>query len=214
MSIFSLLSNLSVLTGLLPLLAAWYNYKYLNKVLKLSACLLLLSFVADALGFLLIDILHVHNTMYKMHSYIAGNILLLGAIYYCVFFEPVLKKAVIVITAIVLLIAVANVCFVQGIKEYPSISNTALSIVAISFSLTYFYRLFTGPVFINIQKEGFFWINSGIIFYYSVTIFMFMLYKQIYMAHIYQYYMINFIANIIANLIFSIGLLCKPLKTT
>jgi hypothetical protein len=214
MSIFSLSSNLSLLSGLLPLLAAWYNYKYLDKVSKILTLFLVLSFISDALGFALIDVFHVKNTMYRAHFYIGINIFFFGVIYYYIFFESLLKKAVIVVTIAAFLIAIANVFFVQGIKEYPSISNTALSIMAILFSLVYFYQLFTRQEFVQIQKEGFFWINSGIIFYYSITIFMFMLRKQLYLAHQQDYYMINNITNIIANLIFAVGLLCKPQQKT
>ncbi len=214
MTAFNFASNLSMLTGLLPLLAAGFNYKHLDKVLKLSAAFFLLSFLSDAISWLLIFVFRIPNTMYVSHLYVDANILFFGVIYYFVYFDPIFKKIAIFLATIAFLIAVSSIFFAQSLREYPSIANTALSIMAVLLSLLYFYQLFTRQEFIHIQKEGFFWINSGVIFYYSITIFMFMMYKQILLAHQQDYYMINYITNIIANLIFSAGLLCKPQKTT
>jgi len=77
-------------------------------------------------------------------------------------------------------------------------------------SLIYFYQLLSRQEFMYIEKQGLFWINSGVLFYYSITIFLFMLYNRINGEHRAYYYMMQSVTNIISNLLFSVGLLCKP----
>ena len=107
-----------------------------------------------------------------------------------------------------------NVIFIEGMSIYPSVSNTVLCIFLILLSLVYFYQLLTRQEFTYIEKQGMFWINSGVLFYYAINIFLFMLFNKISDADKPNYYMMQWVTNIIANLLFSIGLLCKPQKTT
>jgi len=107
-----------------------------------------------------------------------------------------------------------NVIFIEGMSIYPSVSNTVLCIFLILLSLVYFYQLLTRQEFTYIEKQGMFWINSGVLFYYAINIFLFMLFNKISNADKPNYYMMQWVTNIIANLLFSIGLLCKPQKTT
>lgn len=101
----------------------------------------------------------------------------------------------------------------RNFYEYPSESNTALSILLIILSLIYFYQLLNPLTFINIEKQSLFWINAGVLFYSAVNIFLFMIFTQIPPEDQHNYYIINSISNIIANVLYSIGLLCKPQKT-
>jgi hypothetical protein len=66
---------------------------------------------------------------------------------------------------------------------------------------------------VDIEKQGLFWINAGVLFYSSVNIFLFMILTQIPVDVQKNYLVINSITNIIANILFSVGLLCKPQKT-
>jgi len=102
----------------------------------------------------------------------------------------------------------------RNILEYPSVSNTASSIFLIILSLIYFYQLLYPEKFVYIEKQGLFWVNAGVLFYSSVNIFLFMLFSQIPDKGKADYYVIFSITNIITNLIYTVGLLCKPQKTT
>jgi len=126
---------------------------------------------------------------------------------------PLLKKVIIILTGVALLIVLFNLIFIESIWEFPSISNTVLSVLLIFFSLAYFYQLLNRQEFIHIEKQGLFWINAGVLFYFSINLFLFMLFKRIISAHLEEYYMIHNIVNIIANILYSVGLLCKPQKT-
>ena len=207
------LTIFSVLSGVFPVLAAWYNYRHLDKILKLTALFFSVSFLLDVVQEITV-FAGLRNNLPLIHIYILIGVLFYGAIYYHAFFKQALKKVILILVAIALLIVIFNVIFREGIWDYPSMSNTVLSVMLICFSLAYFYQLLNRQEFVHIEKLGFFWINAGVLFYFSLNIFLFMLLKRMIVNHQVGYYMIHNIVNIIANVLFSAGLLCKPQKTT
>jgi hypothetical protein len=108
---------------------------------------------------------------------------------------------------------IINEIFIESIRVYPSISNTILCMFCIPLSLIYFYQIFSLQEFVHIEKQGMFWINAGVLIYFSVNIFLFMLFNKISSAERSNYYMMQSVSNIVANLLYSVGLLCKPQKT-
>jgi len=213
MSVASIIALVSIISGIFPVAAAVYNYKQLDKVLKIAALYFLVSVLSDLLMQLMKNE-GVRNNWPVIHIYIALSILLLGAMYYYAFFNPILRKGIFVISGLALLFMIANMIFIETIWDYPSIANTVLSVVIICFSLVYFYQLLARQEFVHIEKQGLFWINAGMLFYFAINIFLFMLFKRILSEHQQGFYMINNITNIIANIIFTVGLLCKPQKAT
>jgi hypothetical protein len=209
----SILDFSSTYSGVLPVLAALYNYKNLDKVLKIAGVFFLVAFLIDVI-LELMTTMGVANNMPLIHLFIVINILFFTAIYYYAFFKPSVKKAIIGLAGLALLIVAFNVIFAEGIWEYPSLSITVLSILLICFSLAYFYQLLNRQEFIHIEKQGLFWINSAVLFYFAINIFLFMLFKQFSPDEKQEYYMIHSTSNIIANILYTVGLLCKPQKTT
>ena len=113
------------------------------------------------------------------------------------------------------LLLIASLIFVEGLRAYPTIANTLLGVQLIIFSLAYFYQLLTRQEFVHIEKQGLFWINTGVLIYCSINIFLFMLFDRLNRDYRSEYYaMINNSSNIISNILFTVGLLCKPQKTT
>lgn len=215
MLISLLLSNISVLSAVFPLLATIYNYKHLDKLMKILALYLLISGAFDFTMWLAYNLGQNSktplNTIPLLHVSVVTSIVFFGVIYYNSFLKSVLKKITLVFSTIVMLIVLYNT---RNIFEYPTISNTASSILLIILSLVYFYQLLNPQKFIQIEKQGLFWVNAGVLVYSSVNIFLFMLFSQIPDKDKADYYVIFSITNIIANVIYSIGLLCKPQKTT
>ena len=213
MSIALVLVYVSVISGLFPVFAALYNYRQLDTVLKIMALFCLLSVIPDLISLVTAYILKLtFNNLFLMHLYDMMAVVFFTVIYYKAFYTPVLKKITLILGLAALLIVLSNCIFIEGIWVYPSVSNTVLSLFLIVLSLIYFYQLLTRQEFMYIEKQGLFWINSGVLFYYSITIFLFMLYSKINNAYK-DYYMMQSVTNIIGNLLYSVGLLCKPQKT-
>jgi hypothetical protein len=207
------LSYLSTISGVFPVLAAVYSYRHLDKVLKIVAIYFLVSVLSD-LSLQLMKYEGIKNNWPVIHFYIALSMLLLGAMYFYAFFSEKLKTTALIISGLALCIIVANMIFIEGLFDYPSLANTVLSITVLSLSLLYFYQLLSRQEFVHIEKQSLFWINAGMLFYFSINIFLFMLFKRMLLEHQEGYYMINNITNTIANVLFTVGLLCKPQKVT
>lgn len=187
-----------------------FNYGQIDKTLKIFTAYLLVSFIFDV-SFWLAPLNGTQNDMPMVHLYLVISLGFFSTIYYQLFFKAVLKKLTLALSAIALLIILYNAI---KIWDYPSVSNTALSIFLIVLSLVYFYQLLNRQEFVYIEKQGLFWMNAGVLFYSSVNIFFFMLLFQLPKEVRSDVYMIHSSTNIIANLLYSTGLLCKPQKTT
>lgn len=213
MSFTQSLITASVVSGFLPVLAALYNYRNLDKVLKIAALYFLASVASDLVMQVMKNIGQPNNWP-VIHVYIAVSMIMLGAMYYYAFFNLLFKKTIFWVSLLTFIAICINSVFIEGIWDYPSISNTILNIVMVCFSLVYFYQLLNLQEFVHIEKQGLFWINAGVLFYFSINIFLFMLFKQMLSEHLEGFYIINDITNIIANILFTIGLLCRPQKVT
>lgn len=213
MSVAGILADLSIISGVFPVLAAWYNYGQLSRILKIAAVYFLLSFLLDVMGDLVLY-LGVKDNMPIIDFYVISSIFFYAAIYYQAFSRAVIKKVVLAASGLTLVIILWDLIFINGLTEYPSISITAMGILLILISLTYFYELLSRQEFMHIEKLGLFWINAGNLFYFSLNIFLFMLYSRISNSERGDYYMIHSVVNVITNVIFSVGLLCKPQRTT
>ena len=201
---------ISTVSGLFPVIAFIYNYRHLDRIGKVIGVFFVLSAVSDILLRLLQE-WGINNNYPVIHIFVIINIIFFGFIYYRAFFIKRLKLVTIIMSAIALIIAIY---FTKDILVYPSESNTASSIIFIIFSLIYFFQLLNRQEFVHIEKQGLFWFNAGVLLYFSVNIFLFMLFNKIPADERPSYYIINYITNIIANLLYTTGLLCQPLKTT
>ena len=213
MSINVILIYVSIASGALPLLAALYNYRQLDAVLKLFVLFCLISFSFDLFEMTLSE-LKVKNDMPVFHLYDVVAVLFYTAIYYRAFYESIFKRIALLLGATALAAVICNAVFIEKIWTYPSISNTVLCMMMIVLSLTYFYQLLTRQEFVHIDKQALFWINTGVLFYFSINIFLFMLYNKISKDVRNDYYMLQSVTSVIGNLLYSVGLLCKPQKTT
>src|SRR6202012_4750447 len=122
------------------------------------------------------------------HLNIVLSVLFSIAIYYYAFIARGLKKAVLISGGIAMLGLIYCLIFINDIWHYPSSANTILSLLSILFSVLYFIQLLNRQEFIHIEKLGFFWINSAFLFYFSVNIFLFMLFQLMIANHKEEYY--------------------------
>lgn len=202
--IFDYISSAS---GLLPLIALIYNYRHLDNIAKIIGLFLIVSAISDLTQWLL-PLWHIKNIL-AINIFVILNIVFFGVIYYKAFFSKEFKILTVALCTPAFIIAVY---FARNLFAYPTESNTASSIVFIILSLFYFYQLLTRQEFVHIEKQGLFWFNAAVLFYFSINIFLFMLIARIPADERPPYYMINNITNIIANLLYTTGLLCQPQK--
>jgi hypothetical protein len=210
MSIEFIFNIFSSISGLFPVVAFVYNFKQLDKIFKIIAAFFITASLFDIMLWLL-PAWGIGDNAPAVHVFVMINIAFFGVIYYVAFFDQRLKRLTIVLCAIAFLVAVY---FTKNINVYPSESNTASCIIFITLSLIFFFQLLSRQEFVHIEKQGLFWFNAGVLFYFSVNVFLFMLFNKIPKAEQESYFIIHSITNIIANLLYTIGFLCKPQKIT
>lgn len=206
------LQYISLFSAILPIAAAWYNFRNLDKVLKIVAFFFLISGLFDLGLVLLSSCFHVRNTAFMVHVFIWISIVFFARIYYVAFSKTLFKQVCLVLSVVTGIAVLGNAVWGEGIMVYPSFSNTVEGIMLIILSLLYFYQLFDRQEFVYIEKQGLFWINAGVLVYFAINIFLFMLINRLHPAHIKNFWVIHSIINTIANILYATGLLCKPQK--
>lgn len=206
------LEDFSMFSVMLPLGAACFNYKHLNDVLKIAALLCMVSALSDISAELIMKNGSVTNSP-VYHIYIIISTVLFAILYYKAFTNPVLKKLTLFLSSVALLLIFSFTLFIQNIWQFPSISGTVRNVLLTLISLLFFYQLLSREDLVSIEKQGLFWINSAVLIYSAINIFLFMLFSRLTEEEQPIYYGINSVTNIVANLLFAIGLLCKPQKT-
>jgi len=203
---------LSVISGAIPVLAGLFNYRQMDSILKIVAAYFLVSFLFDQGFWIALNTGNGSlNDMPFVHLYLFVSLGFYSVIYYHLILNATLKKITLILAVVTLIAFLYNAL---KILSYPTISNTALSIFLIILSLLYFYQLLNRQEYVYIEKQGWFWINAGILFYSAVNIFLFMLFNQIPQELRPNIFVIHSVTNIIANILYSVGLFCKPQKTT
>lgn len=210
MSFDYILATISTYSGLLPVAAFIYNFRRLDRLMNIIGVFFVVSALVDVL-------LHqlpnwgVKNNMPFIHVFVIINIVFFCAIYYKAFIADFAKKLTLILCGLSLAI---TLFFLKNIRQYPTEANTASSIAFILLSLVYFYQLLNRQEFVHIEKQGLFWFNAAVLFYFSINIFVVMLIDRIPVPERAQYLIVQNVTNIIANLLFSIALLCRPQKIT
>jgi hypothetical protein len=210
MSFDYILEIISTYSGLLPVAAFIYNFRQLDRLMNVIGVFFVIAALVDILLHQLTN-WGVTNNIPLIHVFVIINIVFFCAIYYKAFFVGFAKKLTLILCGLALVI---TLFFLKNILEYPTQANTASSIAFIVLSLVYFYQLLNRQEFVHIEKQGLFWFNSAVLFYFSINIFLFMLIIRIPVNDRPVFYVINNITNIIANLLYTIALLCQPQRTT
>jgi hypothetical protein len=202
-----LFDYISSASGILPVVAFAYNYGWLDKVSRIIGIFFIVAAISDLMQWMF-PAWGMKNTP-VVHVFVIINIIFFGIIYYGAFFIKKLKTLTVILSSLALVTAIY---FTKNILLFPSEANTASSIVFIVLSLIYFYQLLNRQEFVHIEKQGLFWFNAGVLFYSSINIFLFMLFNMIPADDLPTYFIINNITNIIANLLYTTALLCRPQK--
>jgi hypothetical protein len=148
------------------------------------------------------------NNWPLIHLFIVIMLVFFGRVYYQSFYIALFKKITILV-CILALIAIVFGVFWDGILFFPSFANSFLSVVFTLLSLLYFYQLLTAREFVHIEKLPMFWINSGVLIYFGINIFLFMLFDKFVSHSKEDVWIIHDLTNVVSNIFYSIGFLCQ-----
>jgi hypothetical protein len=153
-----------------------------------------------------------HNTilLYNFFS-------LFEFIFYLLFFtylfnKPVIKKIILLVTALYFAITIINIFLLQGINTFHTYTYILGCILIVVFSIVYFYLLFRFPETGKLTKNPFFWIVTGLMFFHTCS-FSYMGLQNFITETMKQYnwelFFVQDILNVLLYTLFSIGFLCK-----
>ena len=205
----------STTSALIPVFIGFIRFKRLSPLQRFLVVIVSLSFLVDTAGGILLN--NRTNNLPLYNAYALVNFNLLWFLYQKEI--PKLKNRIIWGSQIAInLFAFVNVWFIQYILSFNSNLILLCSISFIVLACYSFYQLLIEIKFTRLEKNPIFWINSGVIVYYSSTLILFLLSNQINDADTNAYNLhlaswgLNSFFNVLLNTAYSIALWVKATK--
>lgn len=169
--IFITLSQASVF---LPVIAGYTYYKKLDTAFRLLFYFFVLSVFFEIQTNISIHL--YHNNMPGLHLFTFLEMLAFSAVYLFYFKKkmPYVQPLISLNTIVYVIAAIAGVG-INGIWAPNSISRTYSSVSLTCYVLIFFYDLFVSDIKLYCWQYPMFWISIGVLIYFSVNLFYFML---------------------------------------
>lgn len=115
------------------------------------------------------------NTLPGLHLYTILEFITIGLFYYTYFANFFNRKILPYIIIFFVLLATINAFFIQGIFNFNTYASGLEGILIIFLSLLCFYKMLIELDTRDPTKQPIFWINSGFLFYFAGSLFIFIL---------------------------------------
>ncbi|RQO75385.1 hypothetical protein DBR43_08495 [Pedobacter sp. KBW06] len=115
------------------------------------------------------------NNLPVLHIYTMIEFSTIMLFYQIVFKNAINKVWFIALISAFLVFCVVNAFFIQKWHIFNTYPRTLESIIIISTSLFYYYKITKQTLYIQIEKSATFWINTGFFIYFSGSFLLFML---------------------------------------
>lgn len=203
--IIRIASNVSLL---LPLAVYLARFRYATTRVHIIGALIVVSGICDLIGFVLRE--GQQPTAVLFNTYYALLFFLLTWFYYEILFLNTRRIVVWIGLAIYLQSMILITLFVQSFFEYQTLMWVITAIIMIVYSISYFLYSFSTIPLPSIFGYTFMWINSGVLIYFCLNLFLFILGNYVLTRLepqtsllIWSFHNVN---NIIKNVLFAIGI--------
>jgi hypothetical protein len=202
------LAKISQASVIIPIIIGLLFYKGLNRSFKVFFFYFPIAAIFEVTA-ALSKYYNGHN-LFLLHLFIPIEFVFFIYPFYIYFTSSFIKKGIIVISILFFVGCILNTLYF-GMLNYNSIPRSFESIFLIFLSLCYFYQFFNTNNEIQVYTQPMFWLSSGILIYFCIDFFSFMminllLKKDMEMAYISK--TIHAIINIIGYLLYSISFRC------
>jgi hypothetical protein len=198
-------SNISVV---LPMAMYLTRFTYASKRVHIIGVLVIFSAVCDLVGVILFR--ENQSTVLLFNAYYVILFLLLTWLYYEILFLKDRRLIVWIGLAIYLQSFILTTVFVQSFFEYQTLMWIITAIIMIIFGSAYFFHSISTIPASNIFSHSFIWINGGVMIYFCLNLFLFILSNHVLTKVdsemsllIWGFHNVN---NIIKNVLFAIGI--------
>lgn len=203
--ILRLASSFSVV---IPLAIYFARMKYASKRLHIIGGLVVVSGICDLIGYVLFA--RQQSTVVLFNGYYAVIFFLLTWFYYEVLFANTRRILVWIGLAIYLQSFILVTLFVQSFYEYQTLMWLITAVIMIIHSVAYFFYSLTSIQPANLFGYTFTWINTGVLVYFCLNLFLFIIGNYVLTKLdppvsmlIWSFHNVN---NILKNILFAIGI--------
>jgi hypothetical protein len=196
----------SILSVLLPLIFYLIRMNTGSRTVHKIGGVIVLSAVSDALAFYFFK--EGQSTIFLFNTYYLALFLFLAWFYSGILTTRAGKNTVTTGLFAYILSFILITAFVQGYEEYQTFMWTITGVIIIVFSISYFLSVFSAQL--PMEDFGLLWINSGILFYFSFNLFLFVMSSYVLTKLapelsmlIWSFHNVN---NIIKNLLLALGI--------
>ncbi|WP_316821507.1 hypothetical protein [Pedobacter gandavensis] len=156
---------------LCPLILALINVKSYPKELKVIT--LYLSSIAIIGAYSAYLWTHLQNNLPVLHIYTMVEFTTIMLFYQVIFKNYIPKRSFWLVIGIFLVFCLLNATYIQDWKIFNTYPRTLESILVISASLYYYYKITRQSLYTQIEKSPVFWINTGFFIYFSGSFLLF-----------------------------------------
>jgi len=201
------ISYLSAFSPLLPLCLILRRRRLLGKrVFILLLGLLITSLVSDLVCYVLAKS-HI-STMSVVNVYFIVEFLILSALYAYLLAD--VKKYIYTIAIACASFFVINSIYVQGVEVVQSYTATLCSVITIGYCLILFHDLIGNLPSFFISRNYLFWLNTGVVYYYSFNLLLFIFSTYVFLnlsrQEVMAVWLFHNLNNIIKHILFSIAI--------
>jgi len=214
--IYILLKYCSEASILLPIGAGILRFKRFNTGLRILVFYVFLSALVDLISVIIIHYFK-HSNAELFRAYTLIEFVLLTLYFRTLFNRKAIKGFFLIAVLVFGFIDIICTYLLQPGDEFDSYASAIEGLFMISFSLCYFYKVFTEVVIVKLEKESSFWIVSAILIYFAGNLFLFLCSDNTLVSiqeYFLKYWSIDFILNAIFNILLAIGLWITPTKLT
>lgn len=194
---------------LVPLLISMGTNRRKHYYVKILITGLLISACTDFINVFFFIKNHI-PTSPLFHTYTVLEFCVLALLYRQLFHKEHIKKSINIIILLFFAFKILDIIFFTSIRESDTLAMTLESVVMITFGILYFDQVLKEMVIPNLEKYPVFWINSGILIYFSGSLFLFLFSDFIFsfsnQISYWSFWPIHSLLTITKYTLFSIGL--------
>ncbi|MES2140923.1 MAG: hypothetical protein V4511_14545 [Bacteroidota bacterium] len=204
-SFYDYLDNFSILFSVLTFIVGLLCFKSIKGYLAPLFLIVFVSFITD-----IISVVYASsniNNFYIFHLFTIFEFILIS-FFYILFFKKYLNAKYLLLPIPIFLIVAFIDYKINGLNSMDNFSASIEAVILSIYSLVSFLFVMRKLLFENILSAPFFWINSGILFYFSGSLLVFAFSNYVYT---YQrsfsnaLWAIPQLLNIFYNILISIG---------
>jgi hypothetical protein len=162
-----------------------------------------------------LKLIHFHGINHWLFNIFTPiEFLYYGYLFYHIIESPSKKVIIPLVFALFLLFTTINMFYIQGTKYFHTIPYRVGAVITITLCFFYFRQLMRSKGYINLVRNPFFWISTGLLFFYLGFFFYFSAFDYIgydkLRVNMSLWSIISSTLNVLLYSNFLIALLCQP----